>query len=77
MQINYTLMNNQINEIAKECGFYIDPLNSKVTQKEVEFLCEQIVKECVAVVRKISAINAHSEHKVDVAYSLEKHFGVE
>ncbi len=42
-------MNNRINELFEECGIVLDPLNMKVTRKEVEYLCERIVRECASI----------------------------
>lgn len=42
-------MNEKIRQLMDECGTYIDPHNIEVTRKEIEFLCEQIVRECAGI----------------------------
>lgn len=43
-------MNEKIRQLMDECGTYIDPHNIEVTRKEIEFLCEQVVRECAEIV---------------------------
>jgi hypothetical protein len=45
-------MNERIKQIADECGLYIAYDNKKVTDKEIEFFAESIVRECVEVAAK-------------------------
>ena len=42
-------MNPKFKEIVERCGTHIEPLNMDVTWKEIDFLCEQIVKECANI----------------------------
>lgn len=42
-------MNSKFKELVDQCGTIIEPLNMDVTWKEIDFLCEQIVKECASV----------------------------
>ena len=67
-------MNTKIKRLADECSLYIDPTNSEVTYKEIEFLCEQVVRECISVVdgavaRRIPA----SEY----TYMIKEYFGID
>lgn len=39
-------MNKHFEELAERCGTYIAPHNNEVTWKEIDFLCEQVVREC-------------------------------
>lgn len=68
-------MNKRIQELIEECGLYINPYNKEVTDKEIEYFAEMIVRECAAVSRE-------SSKRIDdmgslIAQDIEKHFGVE
>ena len=65
-------MNKRIAEIIEECGIHIDPLNIEASWREVEFLCEKIVEECISVAIKSS--NIDSKH--EAWYAIEEHFGI-
>lgn len=39
-------MNKHFEELAEHCGTYIAPHNNEVTWKEIDFLCEHVVREC-------------------------------
>lgn len=39
-------MNERIKTIVEDCGFYVDYDNRAVTNKEIEFLAQQIAKDC-------------------------------
>lgn len=39
-------MNKHFEELSERCGTYIAPHNNEVTWKEIDFLCEQVVREC-------------------------------
>lgn len=43
-------MNERIKQIADECGLYIAYDNREVTNKELSFFAETIVRECIDVV---------------------------
>ena len=67
-------MNTKIKRLANECGLYIDPTNLEVTYREIEFLCEQVVRECISIVdgavaRRIPA----SEY----TYMIKEYFGID
>lgn len=38
-------MNKQIKDIADECGLYIDYHNKAVTDKEIEYFAEAVIKK--------------------------------
>ena len=62
-------MNERIKQIADECGLYIAYDNREVTNKELSFFAETIVRECMDVVSKATASpNGYQ--------ALMKHFGV-
>ena len=63
-------MNERIKQIADQCGLYIAYDNREVTDKELSFFAELIVKEC-------SDIATMNQFQWDSAggYVL-KHFGV-
>ncbi len=63
-------MNERIKQIADDCGLYIAYDNREVTNKELSFFAETIVRECMDVVSKATASpNGYQ--------ALMKHFGVE
>ena len=63
-------MNERIKQIADDCGLYIAYDNREVTNKELSFFAETIVRECIDVVSKATASpNGYQ--------ALMKHFGVE
>ena len=62
-------MNDRIKQIADDCGLYIAYDNREVTNKELSFFAETIVRECMDVVSKATASpNGYQ--------ALMKHFGV-
>ena len=60
-------MNERIKEIADESGLYIAYDNRAVTDKEIEFFAELIVRECADIALR-------EEH--DPYECIKKHFGV-
>lgn len=63
-------MNERIKQIADDCGLYIAYDNREVTNKELSFFAETIVRECMDIVSKATASpNGYQ--------ALMKHFGVE
>jgi hypothetical protein len=63
-------VNERIKQIADDCGLYIAYDNREVTNKELSFFAETIVRECMDVVSKATASpNGYQ--------ALMKHFGVE
>jgi len=65
-------MNKRIKEIADECGLYIAYDNKAVTNKEIEFFAELIVRECMDTVA-----NCKGTTKFDHWSAIKEHFGVE
>lgn len=63
-------MNQRIQEIAKACGVYIAYDNRRVTDAELQFFAEQIVRECAEV------IDNHYEPVYD-GKLIKQYFGVE
>ncbi len=75
-------MNERFKELADKSGLYIAYENREVTDKELEFFAELIVKECIAKVelrKKFAIEDEHiMEHAFDLlVYDLESYFGVE
>jgi hypothetical protein len=63
-------VNERIKQIADDCGLYIAYDNREVTNKELSFFAETIVRECMDVVSKATASpNGYQ--------ALMKHFGVD
>ena len=53
-------MNEKLNKfIYEDCGLYISPENSEATRKEIEFVCEQLIKEILKFCK-----DAYPEHLV-------------
>lgn len=42
--------NPAVVQIADKCGFYVDVHDPDITWKEVEFLCEMVVRTCAEMV---------------------------
>lgn len=42
--------NPHLDKIVQDCGIIVDTHNRVVTQAELEFLAEQIVKECILTI---------------------------
>ena len=68
-----TFKNKRINEIASQCGLYIDPDNQKVSSAEVEFFVEKIIEECARV---DSELNNPDHADGDFNQGILGHFGV-
>jgi hypothetical protein len=68
------MMNEKINAIAEDCGLYIAYENKAVTQKEIEFFAEQIIKECA----RIDSQENNVDHVDGETYNhtILDHFGV-
>ena len=47
------MMNKRIKEIADDCGLYIAYDNKAVTDRELEFFAEQIIKECARIAEEV------------------------
>jgi hypothetical protein len=67
-------VNNNIKELAEQSGLYIAYDNKEITEKEIEFFAELIVRECgVALSPMLRDMVSRGQ-----AYDLIKvHFGVE
>jgi len=46
------LKNRALAQIADDCGLVIEPNNPEVTDKEIEFFAESIVRACIEAVRQ-------------------------
>lgn len=53
--------NEKLNEIAIDCGLYIDPHNMKVTYAEIEFFVEQVIKN----IDSLTTMDQRNTHQVD------------
>ena len=72
-------MNERIKELMEESGTYIAPDNPEVTDKEIEFLGEQIVRECIHILNK-RYMGDNNREDMEVKRCIEdvkKHFGIE
>lgn len=69
-------MNERITKIMNDCGFYIAKDNLEVTSKEIEFLCEQIVRECVEVCNSRVGNSDYNTGRMHCVSDLKEHFGV-
>jgi len=70
-------VNKRIKEIADECGLYIAYDNKAVTNKEIEFFAELIVRECAQVCRDQPNHYALKTDRDNCAVAIKQHFGVE
>jgi len=71
-------MNERIKEIADECGLYIAYDNKAVTDKEIEFFAELIVRECVEICMKEFDTGLLMAPQAPwIAEQIKEHFGVE
>jgi len=73
-------MNERIKEIADECGLYIAYDNKAVTNKEIEFFAEMIVRECVGVVEGGRFLHDQAPTAIfarECSGAIKRHFGVE
>ncbi len=72
-------MNEQIKKIMDDCGFYIPENNYEVVMKEVEFLCETIVKKCadICMQQSYECVDGRASYATGRCSDLIKdHFGV-
>jgi len=65
-------VNNNIKELAEQSGLYIAYDNKEITEKEIEFFAELIVRECIEAARTVGGSAG-----VEVENIIRNHFGVE
>lgn len=72
-------MNERIKQIAKESGLYIAYDNRAVTDKELEFFAELIIRECAKVVENALDVSpvSHEAYSWADGDTVLEHFGVE
>lgn len=76
-------MNERIQKLMEESGLYIAYENKQVTEKELEFFAELIVRECLEQIDKIrDGCEADSEFQSALGadwagLAVARHFGVE
>ena len=79
-------MTNHIQQIMKNVGFHVAQSNPEVTLKEVEFLCESLVKECAKFAKRYTSDETNTEHyeevgweclPLDLQYAMLEYFGVQ
>lgn len=61
-----------VKEIMIECGTYIAPENIDVTYKEIEFLCEHIIRKCASV-----ADDNYNKGFCPVGGYIKEYFGID
>ena len=64
-------MNKKISKIIKDCGLYIAYENKAVTEKELEFFAEMIIRECANLADCPNSFKHRSGSKI------RSYFGVE
>ena len=78
-------MSERIREVMNSVGFYIAENNSEVTSKEVEFLCERLVKACAKFSYDYTSDETNREYYEDLGWdclpndlrsAMLEHFGV-
>lgn len=67
-------MKSQIKKLADECGLYVPKDNLEVLQNEIEFLCEQVVRECVSIVDDAVARRVPAS---EYTAMIKQYFGIE
>jgi hypothetical protein len=67
-------MNKRIKELAQESGLYIAYDNKEVTDKELEFFAEMIVRECLM---KVNGAKIRNESYDELISRITVDFGVE
>ena len=76
-------MNERIKELVEKAGIYIAYDNRAVLDKEIEFLAELIVRECIGIVEGISPGYKDYRDQIEDAFrrdcveEIKQHFGVE
>ena len=72
-------MNERIQEIIEDCGFYASVYASReINLKEIEFLCETVVKECC---KQLWTEECHTSDLAYLEYTrntdkIKRYFGV-
>ena len=73
-------MNELIKRIVEDCGFYIAYDNRAVTDKEIEFLAQQIAKacynNCMELAAKCAGLSGDGALAVDCATLIKEDFGI-
>jgi len=76
-------MNERIKQLAEQAGIYIAYDNRAVTDKELEYFGELIVKECVGIVENLSPGYQDYRNQIEDAFrndciaEIKYRFGVE
>ena len=76
-------MNERIKELGEKAGIYIAYDNRAVLDKEIEFLAELFVRECIGIVEGISPGYKDYRDQIEDAFrrdcveEIKQHFGVE
>jgi hypothetical protein len=68
------LMKSRIKKLADECGLYLAEDNAEVLHREIEFLCEQVVRECVSIVDDAVARRVPASEYTGM---IKQYFGIE
>lgn len=67
-------MKSRIKTLVDECGLYLAEDNVEVLHKEIEFLCEQIVRECICIVDDAVTRRVPASEYTDM---IKKYFEIE
>lgn len=65
-------MNKKIKELYDRAGVTLSPYNMDVNYKEIEFLVEMAIKECI----KLLPEECQSENGCHAAWTIKEHFGI-
>lgn len=71
-----TLLNHQLNKVAEDCGLVVDPLNQHITQSEICFFGERVVRECILTIMEQKPNVGDTKIYNDLAKVLWDKFGV-
>jgi phosphoglycerate dehydrogenase-like enzyme len=69
-------MKKRFAELAENCGIYIDPHNMGATWREIEFLCEQVVRECAEFVDNNTSYDNCGNVEAVTGSELLEHFEI-
>lgn len=70
-------MKERIEQIKKDCGFHVGNINLDASTKEIDFLCEMVVKECMALIRwEEFEMSFEQRIRLKIYQDIKEHFGV-
>jgi hypothetical protein len=71
-----SLVNPEFKKVADDCGLIVDCDNKNITEVEIEYFAEQLVKECILTVLELKPEEGPTKVHNDIANKLAAKFGV-